>query len=78
MKPENIVLPSQVSPTGQPRLSPRKVPLFLAVAIGAAAGFTLAGQMLPEAQYPLARIVCTVLGVAVGTFAGVISPGSRK
>lgn len=76
-RPE-ILLPSQVSPTGQPRVAPRKVPALLAAALGLAAGFTLAGQMLPEAEYPLARIVCTVLGVTVGTFAGVVSPGSRK
>lgn len=68
---------SKESPTGTPRMSPRRVPLYLALAVGAAATLTAAGQMLPE-QYALARVICTVLGVGIGAGIGIASPGLRK
>lgn len=65
------------SPTGTPVVSPTSVPLYLVVGVALAAGFTAAGQMLPEA-YALARTLCTVLGVAIGAGLGVASPGLRR
>jgi hypothetical protein len=68
---------SNVSPTGEPRMSPARVPMYLVLAIAAAAGFTAAGQLLPE-RFELARIICTILGVAIGAGLGVASPGLRR
>lgn len=68
---------SEQSPTGTPRMKPARVPLYLAVAIAASAGFTAASQMLPE-SYALARVVCAILAVAISTFTGTVSPGLRR
>jgi hypothetical protein len=69
--------PEATSPTGTPVVSPTSVPLYLVVGVALAAGFTAAGQILPEA-YALARTLCTVLGVAIGAGLGVASPGLRR
>jgi 4-hydroxybenzoate polyprenyltransferase len=65
------------SPTGEPRMRPQRVPFWLVLGVTLAAGFTAAGQMLPE-HYELARVLCTVAGVAIGAGLGVASPGLRK
>lgn len=75
--PESTPLQPASSPTGTPRMHPERVPLWLVLGVGLAAGFTAAGQLLPE-QYALARVICTVLGIAVGSCVGIVSPGLRS
>jgi hypothetical protein len=65
------------SPTGTPVLTPTTIPAWLIVGVTLAAGFTAAGQMLPE-EYRLARVICSVLGIALGAGLGIASPGLRK